>query len=318
MQVYRTPIAANLEIALHAHDLPVMSENLPAWTLFTVGLASLGQRELALTVLRKGEALESFPQGVLGYLPALQQFASQGRIVDAGGISGYRSPGPFGFASFVGLTFLDAPAIPQVPLPDRYLAGVFLKEGELAMATNCSVRRVLHGLGRAIRYFPNPWWTDPARESIYRVEDSAESVLAQFDRAHVPEAYATLEGNHMELAVPASCAKELSARMENRRPTALLTGLERGVSGALVWSPGQDAPEAIFDHRTKPTKLAANFVAFVPEGGSDDDLLFMEDGYVAILSAVALQRLISSLRSQVPFEIRSPQSGHTLRVTSMQ
>src|SRR5262249_54109030 len=216
MPTQRTTLESGLEVTVHSHDLAVAGTSLPAWTLVTSGLSAFGQREVVLTIIRRDASREAFPEGVLGYIPVLKHFASQGRIVDDGGVSGYRSPGPFRLGSFVGLAFMNAPNIPGIPLPDAALAGVFLTEGELAMASACSTRRVLNQLGKVARYFPSPYWSDPYRQPVYMVEDVGKSLLGRVDRATVRSAAATLRGNVMELSIPESFAVTLAARTEGR------------------------------------------------------------------------------------------------------
>lgn len=145
-----------LSVTLYAHELIVCGVMLPSWTLVTDGLASVGQQELVLTVLRRGAARNSFPESVLGYIPAVKQFATEGRRVSQGGLSVYPAPGPFGLGEFVGLTFMDAIPMAGVELPRNCLAGIFLTEGELAMAQEIAVWRVLNKLGEQARYFPTP------------------------------------------------------------------------------------------------------------------------------------------------------------------
>jgi len=50
---------------------------------------------------------------------------------------------------------------------DTLLCGLLLTEPELKMAQVSSTTRVLTQLGNAYRYFPFPYWTDPARASVF-------------------------------------------------------------------------------------------------------------------------------------------------------
>jgi hypothetical protein len=275
------------------------------------------QREVVLTILRTSNH-DGFPEGIIGYVPALKHFASQGRLVDDGGVSGYQAPGPFGFGAFVGLAFFGAPPIEGVALPDNALAGVFLTEGELAMATTCSVRRVLNRLGKAQRYFPVPFWSDPNRPSVYSVGDANQSLLAKIAHASLPAATATLRGNAMHLRLPSSFAAKLAERIEARAASALLPGRERGVEAALVWSPGQQEPEAIFVDGPPPTAYAATFVALVHSDADQDDIRFMEDGYAVLLSARSADRLVAALRAKEPFEVLGGVPRRSLAVACLE
>ena len=102
----------------------------------------------------------------------MKRFAEQGRALNVGGISGYRAPGPFGLGDFVGLVLLEAKSIPGVMLPNGAFCGVFLTEGDM-MAASCAVSRVIHQLGKHAHYFPAPYWSDPARQSVYAPGDTA-------------------------------------------------------------------------------------------------------------------------------------------------
>jgi hypothetical protein len=314
MKSARTTFEPGLEATVHAYDLAVGGTELPVWTLTTRGLAASQQREVAFTIVRNAASGREFPKGVLDYVPALKHFASQGRVVGDGGVSGYRAPGPFGLGSFVGVAFMDAETIPGVPLPDAALAGVFLTESELAMASSCGARRVLNRLGRAARYFPSPYWSDASRESVYTLEDSRRSLLARFEHATVADAFATLRGDVMDLSIPRAFATTLASRTESRLVSAILPGREHGVSAALVWSPGQAEPEAIFAEGPRPTAFAATFVAFVPNDADRDDIRFMEDGYVVLLSKGSADHLVAKLGAGAPLELGGGSHERTLRI----
>jgi hypothetical protein len=304
MKSERKSLEAGLDVTLYSHDLPVHDSSQPAWTLVTNGLASWGQREVAFTILRAGDAADAFPEGVIGYVSALKHFASNGKVVGVNDVSGYRAPGPFRLASFVGVVFFEAPAIPGVALPPDVLTGVFLTEGELQMASRCSVRRVLHRLGKATRQFPAPYWTNPLRPSVYSGEDVERSLLGKMPRATVAQASATLEGEAMSLFIPRSFAAALAERLAQGEPSAILPGSLAGANAALVWSAGQSEPEAIIAQGADPTAIAATFVALVPFGEADHDVQFFEDGYCALLSARSQPRVVEALRSGKPFEVR--------------
>jgi len=297
MEIQRRVLDEGLEVTLYAHRVALRGASVPAWTLVTSGLAMLRQREVTLTILREGAAAKFFPEGVVGYVQALKAFALEGRIVGEWDISGYRAPGPFGLGEFVGLVYFRAPSIPDVTLPADALAGVLLTEGELAMASRCSERRVLNALGRVSRYFPTPYWTDPLRPPVYAVADVERSLLVQFPRARVSAASATLRGDHMYLVLPRDFAQALAERIAKGEPAAVLTGRAADTQAALVWAPGQTEPEAIIEDGASPAAIAATFVAFAPAGVAHDEVRFMEDGYAALLSTDSSRSLAQALRA---------------------
>jgi hypothetical protein len=189
-------------------------------------------------------------------------------------------------------------------MPGGAIAGVFLTEGELAMATNCGPRRVLNRLGKAARYYPTPYWSAPARESVYSVQDSQTSLLSKFPRIAVSAGSATLCGSAMHLQLPQAFAPILADRIEGRTVSAIMPGREPGVAAALVWTPGQTEPEAIFADGSKPAAFAAAFVALIPNDAQQDDVRFMEDGYVVMLSQESAEALTRALRAGQKFEVR--------------
>lgn len=195
--------------------------------------------------------------------------------------------------------------------PRNALLGVFLTEGELAMASRCSVTRVLNQLGKQARYFPVPYWCDPHRSSVYAVEDVEQSILRKFERASVAGATATLRGDAMQLTLPRSFGRTVADRIKARQVTAVLTRRDDEVQAALVWTPGQQEAEATFVDGADASAVAATFVAFIPNDAAEDDIRFMEDGYVALLSQQSAERLIVALRSGSPVQLRSS-SGRSL------
>lgn len=300
---------------LYTHELAIRDATCPAWTLVSDGLAAFGQREISLTVLRTDTTLETFPEGVIDYLRALKHFASEGKLVRSGDVSGYRAPGPFGLGAFVGVAYYDAPAIAGIERPADALAGVFLTEGEFAMATRCSTRRVLNRLGKEARHFPTPYWSNPLRASVYAVSDVEQSILSQFPRAVLASASATLRGETLHLKLPRDFALSLAERVAAGEAAAVLPSREPGVDAALVWTPGQRDPEAIIADDSDPSAIAATFVGFAPASTPHDELRFMEDGYAALLSATSASALAQALRAASPFELSDAASARSLRVT---
>ncbi|MGC4067024.1 MAG: hypothetical protein QM784_20785 [Polyangiaceae bacterium] len=306
MEVERRTLEAELSASIDSHVLVDVPSSPKAWSLVTTGLSQVGQSEVVFTVVHTDEDRD-FPEGVFNYIRALKHFAAQGKLVRDGDVSGYRAPGPFQFGEFVGVAFFDAPPIAGLSLSDDVLAGVFLREGELAMAMHCSVRRVLHRLGQAARYFPTPYWSDPSRATVYSPRDAEQSILRKFARASVSEATATLRQETMTLCVPRTIAATLAASLAAGNACAILPRRRADVRAALVWSPGQQEPEAIFAAGTPPDDFAATFVGFVPNGAPNDDIRFMEDGYAVVLCESSTHRLVRSLGAGVPLELGSSQ-----------
>lgn len=288
-------VPGELWATVHRHTLVATAGSLPCWTAVTDGLATAGQREVAITVVRPPDESAGFPPGILGYLAALLEFARQGRIVTDGDVSGYRPPGPFGFGPFVGVAFGTAQPIEGVPLPDRALAGVLLTEGELAMAM-VSTDRVLSRLSQASRWYPWPFWSDPARTAVYQVGDSDQSILSKLPRANRRLTTAELAGNDVTMRVARGDAGPLAAHLASGQAVAVLPGPDPSATGALVWSPGQREPLATTAELTGPQRLSVRFVALVPVSDAVDTVRFQEDGFAILLSPATLSVLVDGLR----------------------
>lgn len=309
----RTTLEPDLHVEVHAHDLTVGDVVYPVWTLLTEGLALHGQQEVMFVIVRAGAAAEDFPPGVLAYVPALKQFAQQGRVVRDGGISGYRAPGPFRLGRFVGVAFVDRTSVTGMDVPEDTLVGIFLTEGELAMASRCGVRRVLYRLGRQATYFPVPFWSDPGRLSVYAVDDAEESILSKMAHAAAPGSYATLADDHMRVRLPPQFARMLADQLEANRPSALIPDREPTVEAALVWSPDQTEAEGIAAEGCDGSEIAAAFVAFVPNASPEDEIRFIEDGYGVVLSEGSTATLVEALRSSRP--VRFGRGARTVEIT---
>lgn len=315
MNIERRSLESGLEAIVYSHELNNADWRAPAWTVLTEGLSAAGQDEVVLTIVRSGDCSTLFPDTVLAYLKVVRELASQGKKIGPGGLSGFRSPGPFRFGGFTALTFFDAPSLEGIEIPDSALTGVFLREGELAMAMTSGVLRVLNRLGKQAMYFPTPYWSDPTRATAYSTADAEQTILTRFLRVSDPAASATLSGDAMTLSLPPELAAQLADRLEADVSCAVLPPRKPDIRAALVWAPGQLEPEAIFDgtRGEPPTSFAAVFVALVPNVGPEDEIRFMEDGFAAILCEASTRSLTRMLRKSGDLEVRSA-NGRTLRV----
>lgn len=305
-------VPGELWATVHRHTLVAQAGSLPCWTAVTAGLAAAGQREVALTVVRSPDDDAGFPSGILGYLAALLDFARQGRIVTEGDVSGYRPPGPFGFGAFLGVAFGAAQPIEGVALPEGALAGVLLTEGELAMAM-VSTDRVLSRLGQTSRWYPWPFWSDPARAAVYQVGDSDQSLLSKLPRANCRRTTAVLVGNDVTMLVDPGDAGALAARLASGQAVAVVTGPDPSATGALVWFPGQREPLAATGSLAGDQRLSVRFVALVPVGDAVDTVRFQEDGFAVLLSPATLSALVDGLRGGTA--VRLAASGEVYSVT---
>jgi hypothetical protein len=309
-------IIGQLQATLYAHDVAVDgalpgSRLNPCFTVVSDGLARVGQPELAITLVRVGSTERTFPGSVLNYLTAVHGFARQGRIVDAGGVSGFDPPGPFGLGDFTGLAFAEAPPELGVPTPPGTLTGVFLTHEEVRMATHTSVDRVLHRLGQIHRYFPFPFWCDHRRGCAYPAGATDASLVTKLPKLFDRAATATLSGGTMALRMSAAGAAELADRLAAPEAVAVLVRRDPSVRAALVWLPDQEGPSAISAPDSDGSRVAAPYVAFAPDASEVDEIRFQEDGFTVLLSPPTTVALLAGLRAGTMVEITdAPRLGH--------
>jgi hypothetical protein len=309
-------IIGQLQATLYAHDVAVDgavagSRLNPCFTVVSDGLARVGQPELAITLVRVGPTERTFPGSVLNYLTAVHGFARQGRIVDAGGVSGFDPPGPFGLGDFTGLAFAEAPPELGVPVPRGAISGVFLTHEEVRMAVHTSVDRVLHRLGQINRYFPFPFWCDHRRGCAYPAGATDASLVTKLPKLFDRAATATLSGGTMALRMSAAGAAELADRLAAPEVVAVLVRRDPSVRAALVWLPGQEGPSAISAPDSDGSRVAAPYVAFAPDASEVDEIRFQEDGYTVLLSPPTTVALLAGLRAGTTVEITdAPRLGH--------
>jgi len=306
------PGALSADIVLH--DAPIGEGSFPCWTVLTNGLLRHKQQEVALTIVRDSDDINDFPETVLGYLPALLEFAKQGRIVGEGGLSFYQAPGPFNLGSFTGIAYTAAGLVPDSIVPSGTLSGLFLTAEEANMAHRCSVFRVLSRLGQAYRYFPWPYWSDPRRSSLYAPEDADQSILSKVNKLHAATASATISGNEMRLVMPRSVATGTAERLAAGQAIAVLTGRDPSVPAALVWGPGQSEATAITYDRMDGSRLAAWFALVVPSNERTDAIRFQEDGYCVLLTAETAAKLTEALRFSSTFRMEPRGSELSLTI----
>lgn len=299
---------------LALHDVVVDEVARPCWTAVSEGLASRGQAEIAITLVRDSDDLARYPSGVLGYFRALERFATEGRVVESGDVSGFRSPGPFGVGDFVGVAFGPAATVGDLPIGDRTLAGVLITEPELQMGVVSGSRRVLARLGAMARYYPFPYWCDPARTSVYAPGDADATMLARIPSMNAPLSTATLVGSICHLRLSAGDAETVAEALANGNFACLRTGQDPDAGGRLTWIPGQTAPSAITDD-LRTDAVAAGFVTLVPSGEPTDAVRFQEDGFSALLSGQTVSTLLSSLGQGQVHDIDEPGGHYALRVS---
>lgn len=152
---------------------------------------------------------------------------------------------------------------------------------------------------------------------MYGTGDCGRSLLSKMDRLNVSRTTATLNGEAMVLKLPRDAAVTIADRIDATASIGVLANRDPAVTAALVWLPGQKEPAATFIDGSEPSAFAALFVALIPSDAPADDIQFMEDGYVVLLSADSAARLVNNLRdgSSVFFQGGNPERSLTIAVT---
>jgi hypothetical protein len=305
-------VPGELWASIHRHRLgpPRLAD---ARTAITSGLRKVGQREVVLTLVHDRHAMPDFPDSLLWYFTVLRDLAIDGRPVGPGGISGYAAPGPFGLGSFVGAGFAEPQPVADVPVPEDALAAVLLTEAELAMAMKSSLHRVLSRLGQAARFFPWPFWSDPARRSVYAAEDADRTLLALLPRVAVGGASATLSSSDIILSIPTEAAGAVAQQLHRREAICILPSRDPEVAAALVWRPGQQEPAAIHAEPADGSRIAAAFVALVPSDEPGDRIRFQEDGFSVLLASETVRGVVRGLLARQEVVVNDPTWTLTIR-----
>lgn len=289
---------------------------MPCWSFISRGLVARGQREIVLTLSAgPGDNPNAPPLEPLQYYDTVWQLAGQGNLVAEDGFTGFGGAGMLGA---MGLAYGRAIAINGVAVPADALVALLLTGPEAELANAIGTTRVLTRLGRAYRYYPHPFWSDRARQSV--VAPGEDSLLSSVAIARVPGALASLTEKMVAVRVPRAAVPILASleQLPANAGLALMCGVDYQASGHFVWSPGQPGPEAIHGSLAPPglaapsgrgrastgpdttasrqrmSQMAGSFVMFVPEQQTDSGQLF-EDGFAFMLSDPSWSRLRRAL-----------------------
>jgi hypothetical protein len=290
-----------LRASVMLQDVTWGDVTVPCWTAVTVGMRPAGQAEIAVCLVRDSDDPSRFPPRFFKFFEAVHELAREGRIVEPGGMTWLGGEDPFGLGPFQGVAYEVSPDFGLGP--ETLLCAVLLTEPELEMAQVSSTARVLTRLGHLYRYFPFPFWTDPARSSVFDPGDADQSILRLLPQLVVADGSATLSGSQLRVVVPLDAASVLATELREGRPLALIVGRDPAAPAMLTWRPGQADPIAINADGSDGSHIAAIFVAFVPAPAPVDDVRFQEDGFVVLLAEGSGRRLVDALTSGRPCEL---------------
>src|SRR5262245_25725283 len=122
----------------------------PCWVYVTEGLAAFGQREIAFALrIMPHENAGTPPPDVLHFYSTVLGLAEQGRLVDAGGFSGFGPGGFLGDPNLRGVGYLRNHPYLGLPAPADALVAIALMGIELEVAQQFGATRVAARLGQA-------------------------------------------------------------------------------------------------------------------------------------------------------------------------
>jgi hypothetical protein len=282
-------VKGRLSAWVYSHPMKTGWEDMPVvdcWSYVSDGLSQHGQKEMVFTLRRAAhEDANNIPDEPLNFLIFIEQLASQGQTVDAGGLTRF---GPGGALFDRHLVYLPAQPMAEVPLPpgENAITPLLVTEEELTAGEQFGVSRLISRLGHASRYYPCPPWSDRNREGISFQRDFAESVLTRTDRYPAPGAQAVMETERLWVRLRADKSAAWRRRIwqdASNAPLALLTEIDPKADGCLVWDPANPGAQAITPPGSRGERLSACFLLFVP-GQAEDEVRLFEDGYALLLS----------------------------------
>ncbi len=141
-------------------------------------------------------------------------------------------------------------------------------------------------------------------------------MLAKVVRARAAGIYACQASERINVAITRHVQEEWCRQLRElpaNLPVALLTDLDPGADGCLVWEPGQTEPAAITPPGSRGSRLGRCFVLFVPEQTVDGGGL-LEDGFAMSLTAPSWEAVRSALIDGQAISIPATNGGLALSV----
>ncbi len=273
--------------------------DVPCFSYVTRGLTAFGQAELVFTLRRALQNhLEGAPQEPLDLLRTIAGLAQQGRLVSEGGITEVGPRGLFGRPQLRGLVYQRAWPMDGVELPEGCLAAICIVGHEMDTVKHFGSLRVLARLGAANRFFPTTPWCDPDRAPLMAPEQN--SILDGVRSGQFSGVSVVMESERVAMRLPRT--KQLPELPPPEVPLAFLTTLDARADACLVWSPGQQAHEAISPQGSLGARVSGCFVMFVPQQERDYVNVF-EDGFVSLLTDRSWAQIRHALATRAPVSI---------------
>jgi hypothetical protein len=288
-------LASGVVARVFAHAL----HDVPCFSYVTRGLVASGQAELVFTLRRAPhDRLEHAPLAPLSLLQAIAGLAQQNRLVSEGGITEVGPSGLFGRPQLRGLVYQRAWPMEGVDLPPGCLAAICIVGHEMDTVKRFGSLRVLARLGRVNRFFPTMLWCDLDRAPLMAPEQ--QTMLEGVASGSLSGVSVVMEGERVVMRLPQG--KQVPELPPPEVPLAFLTTLDAHADACLVWSPGQQGPEAISSPGSRGARVSGCFVLFVPQQERDGASVF-EDGFVCMLTDRSWAQVRHALATRAPVSI---------------
>jgi hypothetical protein len=286
-------VKGRLSAWVYSHPIKTGREDMPVvdcWSYVSDGLSQHGQKEMVFTLRREAhEDPNNIPDEPLNFLIFIEQLASQGQTVEAGGLTRF---GPGGALFDRHLVYIPTLPMGEVPLPpgENAITALLVTEEELTAGEQLGISRLISRLGYAGRYYPCPPWSERDRAGLSFKRDLAESVLIRSTRFPAPGVRAVMEANRLRIRLPSAQRRSPASAWQRRvwndasnTPLALLIDIEPDADGCLVWDPEHPGPTAITPPGSRGERLSGCFLLFTP-GQAEDEVHLIEDGYALMLT----------------------------------
>jgi len=287
-------LGSGLCVHVYLHEIDSRTGRLTCWSYVTEGLMSRGQKELVFTLQCKpGEPADGFPRDPLEVFFSINGLAEQGRLVDVGGVSQFDGRKLFGRH----LAYIEAETFHGVRVPPDALAAILVTDDEVQAVQEFGILRVMSRLGFASRYYPCPPWSERSRTGISFREVRQQTILKKVVSGRARGVRIVHDDQGVEVRIDRDAIPRLQKPMSDLgsdQVVALLTDIDPGANGCLVWEPGQSQPEAITAPHSDGSRLCGCFAMLVPgQGGNDVQLV--EDGIALMLADDAFAEIRQAL-----------------------
>ena len=239
-------VPGGLSIAIWACDVTTPRATTPCWIFLSDGLASRGQRDMAVFVPGAAAAdPRSLGADAFKLFLGMFDLSGRGERLDAGHFLEITS-GSTGGLTGIGLS--DSRFFDDFGIPAGTLVGFPLLGDEIAAAKSFGLSRIMARIGNHHRYYPClPIW-DLTRPSVGARAGNENSILHRLPNCRVTGISATRRPDCAVIRVETSMRdglKEILANSPGAAVFALLTPPNPDADGLLMWEPGQSHMIAI-------------------------------------------------------------------------